>query len=400
MGQRLQTLGQSAEAVIDQVHREVEADHIRILAPSHDINVHIIRIGFPPIAEQLKALDDPDPHHTCLYPTQRLLKTLVNSADYAGEPFTLELALGEPQLAVRAFDLAILEIYRNDPRYHYQHDEIQGKIGVRDEYFSSADMLTRDQVLLQSFGFAYDDEFNRAVAVFLRYLADLTPEHQALWKGRELSGAYKGHPDFIRPTLFGEWPTKVSIFSAFLEELRLINEMSSAMGRPPLFRETPGYEDRPAHFGFLVRPTLAEFNAFVLDMDKLIADNIDKSFFGEDVSDEVEESASDGRIRVHPKGTLAMLREWVESRFKPADPQSLEQMFKAFRDVRKRRQKPAHAIEENRFEQDLLRQQRDLIVRTYNGVRTLRMIFESHPRVMAEGIEAPPPIRNGEIWTF
>jgi hypothetical protein len=98
-------------------------------------------------------------------------------------------------------------------------------------------------------------------------LADLTPEHQQIWKGKELTGDYALHPDYYRNSILGEWGTKVSIFEAFIEEMKIINRMAEKMGRPPLFRNDFSEGGKPREFGFLVRPTLKEFNSFVLLLD-------------------------------------------------------------------------------------------------------------------------------------
>src|SRR5205823_6838085 len=127
---------------------------------------------------------------------------------------------------------------------------------------------------------------NRAVAAFLRYLSRLTPEHQQIWKAKELTGNYTLHPDYFNYTVVGDWGKKFPIFVAFCAEMHLINAMTRAMGRTPLFRQTFGLcgEQKPPRFTFLVRPTLDEFNDFVLLLDKILSDNLSKDFFRKDVS--------------------------------------------------------------------------------------------------------------------
>ena len=73
-------------------------------------------------------------------------------------------------------------------------------------------MTESDQVFLQTFGFCYDANLNRAVAVFVHYLSDLTPEHQQIWKAKELTGEYTLHPDYYRNSILGQWDEKISIF--------------------------------------------------------------------------------------------------------------------------------------------------------------------------------------------
>jgi hypothetical protein len=261
--------------------------HIRAL-PDHSIE---LQLGKIPTSELNQA---------CVYPTAAHLKSVVKSDEYAGRPYTLCLALGEPQLAFRAFDLSVLEIYRNDPRYLYSNDDVDGLISVRDAYYENGKMMVSDQVLLQSFGFCHDPVFNRGVAVFLRYLYRLSPEHQQIWRAKELKGEYRVHPDYYRMAT-GARPQGMSMFSAFLVELDAINVLSVAMGRPGLFRKVFSMGDRPAEFGFLVRPTLKEFNNFVHLLDKMVSENINRDFFQNEVAYEWEEKRPDGRVVVRQK---------------------------------------------------------------------------------------------------
>jgi hypothetical protein len=68
--------------------------------------------------------------------------------------------------------------------------------------------------------------------------------------------------------------------------------------------------------------------------------------------------------------------------------------------VRTARQKPAHAIDENVFDQKYIKDQRDLIIRVYSAIRTVRLILANHPKVQAAEIEIPEWVRNGEIWGY
>jgi len=369
-----------------------------------DINPHINRLGFASPEAQIKHVESltEAKYHTCLYPAAQHLKTEVEADRYPGRPYELELALGEAQLSFRVFDLHVLEAYRNDPRYKYEASDIAGSISVRDAYFEKGNMPESDQVLLESFGFAYDDDLNRAVAVFTRYLSRLSPEHQQIWKAREVPRAkFKLHPDYFRTAIVGEFPERVSIFGAFCKELWVINRMAEAMGRHPLFLEDFGEysETRPKKFGFLLRPTLEEYNAFVHLLDKLLSDNISRKFFASDTPLEEETKRKDGRIEVRQKGTIRLLDEWMRSNFRATDWKPWEEAIASLREVRQARQNPAHAINEDRFDYELIKEQRVLIQKAYGALRIIRSTFERHPGVLAARIEVPEWLREGKIWT-
>lgn len=335
--------------------------------------------------------------HVCLYPEPAVLESRVDRTRYEGQPFTLRLALGEPHLAFEKFNLTILEHYRNDPRYHYDTNDVGGSIGIRDEFYLSDQVPESEKALLQTFGFGYDSEFNRAVVVFLRYLSDLTPEHQRIWQARIVSGNYWLHPDYARTT-GGDWPEKMSLFDAFLLELGHINEMARLMGKPPLFREAPDTSSRPRGFAFLLRPTVKEFQDFVSLLDKLMSDNLSKEFFEGDIELSEDVPRKDGKVEVQHKGTIRLLDEWLSKFYRSRDPQPLKDMLATFRHVRKLRQRPAHALDDNRFDQAIFKEQRELAIRAYAAIRTIRLLFANHPHV--RGYEVTEELVQGDIWSF
>lgn len=351
-------------------------------------NPHIRAFADEPVEKQLEKLETVNIEDSCLYPSASHLSKVVKRDDYQDRPFTLELALGAGQLEHRSFDLSVLEVYRNDPRYYYSNDDIQGHICVTDEFFESDQMLEKDQVILETFGFSYDKQMNRAVAVFLRYLNQLSPAHQQFWNSKRVSGEFELHQGYYRSSILGDWDSGISVFKAFIEELKIINHMCKAMGRPELFRDT---FDRnwPRNFSFLVRPTQKEFNDFVLTLDKMMSDNINKKFFRDEIPDETEEKRGDGKVALRSKGTISMLNEWLNLKFRPKDPKLMHDMIAAFRKVRRLRQKPAHAVDADTFDQKFFHRQRELIISAYTAIRTLRLIFANHPKVISAKIEIP-----------
>lgn len=386
--------------------REVEEDHLEALASlvrdgkvtvvfgDRHANPHILALPPESVEEQLEKLKTLGIGDACLYPTRSHLESVIDPGRYEGRPYTYLLAVGEPQLSHRVFDLMVLESYRNDPRYYYETNDISGSISVASEESVEA-MPKSDQILLQTFGFAYDDDLHRGVAVFLRYLSDLSPEHQQIWKAREVDGEYALHPDYFRSSILGEWYQGVSIFEAFLEEIRQINALCELVGRAPLFREDQTV--RPREFGFLVRPTKKEFNDFVNLLDKLISQNINRDFFNDEVRYEDLTVRDDGVTVSQPRGTLRILEEWIRLKFRTPDPTPIDEAIAAFKQVRRLRQRPAHALEDDEFDQEYIKRQRHLVVDSYNGVRTLRLILAKHPR--AKDYEPPDWLEHGDIWT-
>lgn len=394
------TTGMTADELRPILADLISREAITLVFGDRHPNPYIRAFSDEPAAQQLDKLEGSDLEHTCLYPTPKHLSEVVDRGKYQARPYTLELALGTGQLEFRVFELAVLEAYRNDPRYSYQNDDICGQICISDEYYLSADVPERDKVLLETFGFAYDDALNRAVAVFCIYLNRMSPEHQQIWRSKELEGSYKLHPDYFRNSILGNWGERMSIFNAFLEELRIINKMCDLMGRPHLFRDE-FQDNRPRNFSFIVRPTLNEYNDFVLTLDKMMSDNINKNFFMGEVSDEVEEERADGKILVRQRGTVAMFEEWITTYFQPTDCNPMTKLIDAFKAVRKKRQTPAHSLKPDSFDQKFIHDQRQLIIDAYGAIRTIRLLLANHPRVrVADDLGISDVLYQGLIWTY
>lgn len=364
-------------------------------------NPHIKAFDPEPAEVQLEKLATRGLGGACLYPSKRHLSKVVDGSQYTDIPFTQKLYLGEPQLKYYCFDLNVLEMYRNDPRYDYDCSDVSGQIHVKSEHYDTDTMRKPDKIYLKTFGFAYDSDFNRAVAVYLRYLANLSPEHQQIWAAKLLDGEHFLHPDYYR-TSMGYWPEGTSIFSAFTAEMHHINEICKLMGRSPLFRTEFLGDERPKDFGFLVRPTLREFNNFVLLLDKMISDNIDLEFFQDDIPlEDREEIRAHGQIVreiIKSKGSLRVLEDWLNEMFHLENPKPMEEMFITFRKIRKLRQSPAHAIKEDVFDQKYFKDQRQLMIEAYDAMHTLRLIFQIHPN--AKDYNVPKWLSEGKIWKY
>jgi hypothetical protein len=161
----------------------IQENKISLVFGNSHTNPHLKLFPEEPTEKQIEKLQASKSKDICAYPSRSHLQDVVNPSKYKGKPFTLRLALGEPQLSFEKFDLAVLEFYRNDPRYNYLNNDISGNISISDEYFESNNTRCSDKVMVE-FGFAYNHELNRAIAAFLRDLSRLSPEHQQIWNAK------------------------------------------------------------------------------------------------------------------------------------------------------------------------------------------------------------------------
>ena len=371
---------------------------ISVVFGDYHPNPHIKALASEPEAEQQQKLNTPKFQQACVYPAAKHLTKVVDQTLFSDRPFSLCLALGEPQLTHKSFELSVLEVYRNDPRYYYRYGDIHGYISIEDGFSDTDKMKVSDQVFLESFGFSFDKGNNIYVAVFLRYLSRLSPEHQLTWFSKQINSETHLHPDYYRTSIVGDFPERLSLYQAVLLEIKTINEICTAIGRKPLFKDDFANGRRPREFGYLLRPTLKEYNEFVHLLDKMLSENINREFFRNDISTESEEERDDGKIIVRQKGTIQILNDWLKNNFQTNDWSEIEEMFQTLRHIRNLRQKPAHSIKENLFDPKYVREQLELMKKVYRVVKILRVVLALHPS--ASDIAINRRLEDGLIWSL
>ena len=305
------------------------------------------------------------------------------------------MALGAPAISPLFFDVAVLEVYRNDPRYSYVTDDSIGRIEVSAAYAESEKLPAKDRILLPRFGFAYNDDGVRVVAAYPRDLRRLTPEHQSLWVARERSGDFKVHPNLYAITV-GSFDLVHTIFEAFREELCHLGKMCQAVGWPEVVRHDFTGERKPANFGFLIRPTAKEMQDFISTLDKMMSDNLNRDFFKHlGLELRYEEKSKNGDVRLRDKGTIQLLADLMAA-WNLDGQETVQDMLTAFREVRKARNPQAHNLDDDVFDESLFAQQRELVERAYRAVRYLRIIISQHPD-LEDYDDLPTWLRDGRI---
>lgn len=351
------------------VARLVTAERIVVVTDEMDVNPFILRTPSPPPAAQIKALRSRRRGLACVYPTQADLEPHVQELTKIATPYAARLMLGAPQLEAVPFEPAVLDRYMRDPRFVVQFHDYTGMISVGDDADRDPAFPEKDKILLQTFGIGYRPNGVRVVMVFLRYLADLTPEHQRVWQASEVPEECRMVGDYFRNAILGEWGESISVYQALLMEQTAVNTLASGAGMQPLFRET--FErDRPPAYHPLLIPTLRAYLEFVSVLDKMLSENINIKFFPDHLRFD-----ADGK----EKGSITLLGEWLRAHWRPQGNDPIPEIIDAIRSVRSERQRPAHKIEQDRYDTAYYDQQRELIGNAWNAVNLLRQMLARHP---------------------
>jgi len=292
----------------------------------------------------------------------------------------------------------VLDRYYRDPRYRFEFHDFCGSIGLTTEHYNSAQVAERDRVFLQTFGIGYTESRERVIVAYLRYLAGLSPEHQQIWNAQIAQSPCSMNSDYARVTIYGHWAEHYSAYQAFLTEQAEINKLAAMIGKPPLFKDT-FEEKRPDGFVPMIRPTKRNFDEFGYLLDKMVSENINRDFFAGDIPLERSVPRKEGTIEVERPGTLQLLEEWLSCRYRTATGEDVaREVLAPMRMIRKLRQKPAHALGSDAYDQSLPRQQDDLLGKTCRALTQLRLILWSHPK--ARDRYSPPEWLDGESIVF
>lgn len=365
---------------------------------SVSINPHIKRLPDLPVETQLDLLTNKPLGEIVGYPSEEVIRGRVDISAYNDRPFTKRLVLGCAQLEFLGFDLTVLDRYLQDPRYHCRLRDYSGMISIGSEALEDGRLPERDQILMENFGLGYTEPRRRILVAFLRYLHQLSPEHQQAWNSYLVQTPVKVLKDYYENAVLGEITYNVSYFTAILAEIKLINQITlSLCGRVLFLRDFS--ESRPTGLTFFRLPTLRSFNEFALAMDKLFSENLDREFFRPVIPLTSESVRSDGKVVVQQKGTLSLLEDWIRSRFIWDDVEgAVATIVAPLRLVRRLRQNPAHKVEENVYSEEYEDQQHEILTAVYGSVSQLRNTLLGHSS--APEIKIPYFLLEGRILFY
>lgn len=381
---------------IEAVLAELVAEGVVYANFGHEMtNPHIIGFPHQPAADNLTEVQQRGGVRAAvLYPTRDTLAAMSADDRYPGAPYSAALALGHAQLESVFFRADVLGRYRDDPRYDYTLD-IGGEIRAREG--------TPHNTYLTTFSIGFDsdkDNHEIVVGVPLRYLHDLSPAEQAYWKSFEHERQdWVLHPDWVRPHLMGEFPERVSPYTAVLMEMRLINDICEAIGYPRLFRNLYDGASRPTDYGYLIRPTKRELSNFIEQLNKLLIDNLDQKFFVRAQIPLTEERKDgEGNTYQGQRGTMNMLIEWMERTVRHDPKGMVPSAVSILKEIRRARSNVAHTLRENEYDPSVWKEQRRFVVEAYLAGQTVRQLLQSHPEAAA--VEVPEELDEPKVWPF
>lgn len=331
------------------------------------------------VESQVESLDEltRGGYGAVLYPTPLALRGVRVPARLQEQPFGKAMAKGRGTLELAYFSLDVLEPYRNDPRYHFRYGDFGVDMGISDEAYLDETELDRDKVSLSHLGFAYDlsnyDSSNvtsqivRRVAAFYGDLEKLTPEHQQRWRSYQVPDAgLEPHPAWWAAKM-GHWTNDVGPFEYLFLKLTDLDALWMGAFGEELFKHTK----RPHEFGWLLRPSQREWDEFIVQLDKVLSDNIRHDGLTSAGAPRKDKSGQN-------LGTLTRLATFLEGR--GIDVAVVKELMRPLREIRHARQKPAHALRANLTDKTFVHRQVALLAELNDTLRELVRWMSTHPK--------------------
>lgn len=344
----------------------ISNDKMSLLATEHDINPHIIRLGFASKEEQLEYLQKNGikGNTFCLYPSNKYLsENNVETELIPKYPFKNMMRLGTPQLKACFFEWGVLYKYFSDPRYDFHFSDYVGKIE------SSESISDNCRINLNRFRIGRDGLGNRVVIAFPIDLAQMSSACQIEWQSKLVQNQEecKVLSSYVKNFFEGCWNFPQTVYASIVQEMSNINNLTTVIWKHVFFRETFD-KNKPVDFDMIYIPTYKAYMDYVSLLEKIVVSNIDDKFFDVINFDRIDDKGG-------VKGTLKCLNELIEI----VQPDIVDDIINPLKEVRKLRQNPAHKIENNYFDITLLDKQHDLTRRVYESLYLLRELLKSHP---------------------
>ena len=326
-----------------------------------------------------------------LFPTPNIIKEYIKNKPkyYKLPPFNKMLLEGMPHLHFLYFRIDVLNRFLYDPRYLVYNMDYTGSIYYKIE--DSKNEKDENNIYLSHFGLAYNRKTNEnVITIFPHDLAKLSLKHQYYF----YSHLFDNQEDFVPDisyykNVIGEIADGISIFSAFFEEMKLINKMFDIICEKKLFKKIFEYsqENRPEYFHPFMMPTKTMYHNFCRTIYRIFVEQLDKDAiiaFAQKIKVELD--------NIEKTRPMTLLQQLFSKGFKAMDGsdtgKEIVDIWK--KELHECRNKISHSFVDDVYDIDIFKKYRNTINEAYKSIRLIRLVLSSLPKIKKA-------IRNSEI---
>ena len=380
----------SFESIAPYLANLIEKEEASILYGDLHPNPYIRALPDEPIEDQLSKLDSQKLEYACIYPQSKHLRRVVNQKQFEDSPYTLKIALGEPQYSFEFFDPALLDVYLQNSHCRVIHD-IQSTLSSP----GSTIRFTRAAV-----GSSYGIQFTNLLSANLQQLSLLSPTEQQYWHSMALPGPCTIHPSVMRTLIEGNFRDRVSIFEGLLAELHAVNSLCKSMQLPDIFLTCRKNNQVIKNFGFLPSPTLDSFHQFFLHFQILLLQNMNPAFLKaiEKPPYRTIQFRRKRKLERPSKTNLEHVSEWLNATCLLPNDNALARLASLIKKTRHELYERMYYSSKEIADHTLMHLQRKLMWYAYHALKLIRECFESITGQIDDTLH--PLVREDRIWTI
>ena len=317
-----------------------------------------------------------------LFPTSHIIKKYIRNKDRYNKlaPFNKMLLEGMPHLHFLYFRIDVLNRFLYDPRYLVYNMDYTGSIYYKID--NCTNEKDENNIYLNHFGLAYNCKTNEnVITIFPHDLAKLSLKHQYYF----YSHLFDNQEDFVPDILYyksvmGDFAVGISIFSAFFDEMKLINDMFIIICAKSLFKNMFEFsqEDRPEYFHPFLMPTKTMYHNFCRTLYKIFVEQLDK--------DAIIEFAKKMNIElnnVEKKRPMTLLQELFSKGFKPIDGydtgKEIINIWK--KELHECRNKISHSFVDDVYDIKIFNKYKSTLDEAYKSIRLIRLVLSTIPKI-------------------
>ena len=326
-----------------------------------------------------------------LFPTPNFIKEYIKNKPkyYKLPPFNKMLLEGMPHLHFLYFRIDVLNRFLYDPRYVVYNMDFTGSIYYKVD--NSDNEKDENNIYLSHFGLAYNSKTNEnVITIFPHDLVKLSLKHQYYF----YSYLFDNQEDFVPDisyykNVMGEIADGISIFSAFFEEMKLINKMFDIICGKKLFKKIFEYsqENRPEYFHPFMMPTKTMYHNFCRTIYRILVEQLDRDAiiaFAQKIKVELD--------NIEKTRPMTLLQQLFSKGFKTLDGSDIGKEIISIwkKELHECRNKISHSFVDDIYDTKIFEKYRNTINEAYKSVRLIRLVLSSMP-------EIKDSIKNNEI---
>lgn len=315
-----------------------------------------------------------------LFPSPNIIKRYIKNKPkyYKLPPFNKMLLEGMPHLHFLYFRIDVLNRFLYDPRYIVYNMDYTGSIFYKVD--NCENEKDKNNIYLSHFGLAYNRKTNEnVITIFPHDLAKLSLKHQYHFYSHLLDNQENYVPDIsYRKNVMGEFSDGISIFSAFFEEMKLINEMFKIVCTKNLFKNMFEFsqENRPEYFHPFLMPTKTMYHNFCRTLYRIFVEQLDK--------DAIIEFARKMKIElvdIEKTRPMTLLQQLFNKGFKSLDGSDIgKEIINIWKkELHECRNKISHSFVDDIYDINIFGKYRNTINEAYKSLRLIRLVLSSIP---------------------